>query len=64
MDLQDWLEYGRAEGFITGVYCDTHDGVPMTEAEMDDWQDGDDPCHHSVRIIGHDESLKELARNK
>lgn len=64
MDLHDWLEYGRAEGFITGVYCDTHDGVPMTEAEMDDWEEGDDPCHHSVRIIGHDERLKELARKK
>lgn len=64
MDLHDWLEYGRAEGFITHVYCDTHDGVPMTREEMDNWDLGDDPCHHSVRIIGHDDSLKELARKK
>lgn len=62
MDLQDWIEYGLSNGYCTPVYCDTHDGTPMTEAELELWEQGEDPCHHSVRIIGHEDDLKELAR--
>jgi len=62
MNLQEWLEYGQSQGFVTPVYCDTHDGVPLTVAELEMWEEGDDPCHHSVRIIAHEDSLKELAR--
>lgn len=62
MNLQEWIEYGASQGFCTTVYCDTHDGTPMTEAELSLWDEGEDPCHHSVRIIGHEDSLKELAR--
>lgn len=62
MDLQEWIEYGASRGYCTTVYCDTHDGTPMTEAELSLWDQGEDPCHHSVRIIGHESDLKELAR--
>ncbi len=62
MDFANWLEYGMEQGYCTTVYCDTHDGVPLTEAELELWEEGDDPCHHSVRLIAHEDSLKELTR--
>lgn len=62
MDFEDWLEYGVANGYITSPYCDTHDGIPVTPEELDKWDEGDDPCHHSVRLIAGHEELKQLAR--
>jgi hypothetical protein len=62
MDFAHWIEYGIKEGFCTAVYCDTHDGIPVTNAELEMWDQGEDPCHHSVRLIAGIEELKELAR--
>jgi hypothetical protein len=45
-----WLEYGKRQGWISEPQCATHDGIPMTEAEELQWNDGEDPCQHIVRL--------------
>lgn len=48
-----WLLHGLARKWITDVACATHDGTPMTDAEMDDvgWEGHDDDCIYIVRIL-------------
>lgn len=51
-DFQEWLEFGHAKGWITDVFCATHDGgySVMSEEEIQEWDDGGDPCMFVVRV--------------
>ena len=48
--LAEWIKYGQTRGWVSPVVCATHDGLPATAAEIADWDDGNDPCEHAVRI--------------
>lgn len=47
-----WLKLGRERGYISRVFCNTHDGYPMPEWEEEEWSDGLDPCCFAVRLYG------------
>jgi hypothetical protein len=49
-DFQEWLEFGHLKGWISDVFCNTHDGGPMTDEENQEWEDGGDPCMFCVRV--------------
>ena len=49
-DFWDWHALGVAQGWVSQVVCDTHDGLPMTDGEMEAWEDGDDPCIPALRL--------------
>jgi hypothetical protein len=37
--------------WITNPFCNTHDGDPyMTDEEMQEWEDGGDPCQLVIKI--------------
>lgn len=48
-----WLANGIEKGWISDPYCVTHDGglEYMSEEELEDWDQGGDPCQHVVRIM-------------
>jgi len=50
LDIQSWLEYGYKKGWVSDVFCNTHDGGPMSDEEMKEWEDGGDPCAFHVKI--------------
>jgi len=50
IDFWDWLEVGMKAGWISKPVCATHDGIPATEAEDNEWMEGFDPCQHIVRL--------------
>lgn len=50
MNLTEWLQYGIDKGYCSDGVCATHDGLPDTEEEMKEWEDGGDPCIPAVRI--------------
>lgn len=50
MDIIEWLEYGEKKGFCSKVVCDIHDGTPMTEEEMNEFDEGHDPCIFVIRV--------------
>jgi hypothetical protein len=54
--LEEWLAAGVAAGYCSPAVCETHGGVPLTEAEADRVEEGEDPCIVAVRIW-HDASL-------
>jgi hypothetical protein len=63
-DLEAWLEYGKKQGWIIPkVFCNTHDGVPMTDEEMTEFDDGGDPCIHVIRIFEAPEQQEQALRN-
>lgn len=51
-DFETWLSHGIAQKWISEVVCDTHDGLPFLEDEIDDWQEGLDFCVPAVRVYG------------
>jgi len=50
----EWLTYGVAKGWISNPVCDTHDGIPMSDKEIEMWDNGDDPCVPVIRLYGHE----------
>jgi hypothetical protein len=50
-NASDWYEYGLEKNWVTKIFCDTHEGPPLTDAEMIDWDEGNDPCSFHVKFI-------------
>jgi len=50
MTIYEWLQYGIDKGYCSDAVCATHDGLPDTDEEMQEWEDGGDPCMSAVRI--------------
>lgn len=48
--FDEWLAEGIEAGFCTRPVCDTHDGVPWTDEEAEQWEEGWDPCAPVVRL--------------
>ena len=48
-DVRDWIDYGIRQGWVTEA-CLTHDGIPSTPEEDDQWENGHDPCQHILRL--------------
>lgn len=55
LSLTEWLKYGYARGYCSDVVCDMHDGVPMTEPEIDEMEEHGEVCIPVVRVwVGRD----------
>lgn len=51
LSLAEWLAYGRGRGWISPIYCDTHNGMFMTESETAAFDAGEDPCLFTIRFL-------------
>jgi hypothetical protein len=47
MTFDEWLQYGLTQGWCGPAVCETHDGVPMSESELDEYGDS---CIHIIRL--------------
>ena len=50
IDFHAWISFGKEMGWCSDIVCDTHDGISMTDEEMEGWDEGDDPCIPAIRI--------------
>jgi hypothetical protein len=50
LDFEAWLNYGQDKNWVSHVFCDTHEGAPLTEEEDLEWSEGGDPCSFHVKI--------------
>lgn len=50
MDFVDWLQYGIDAGWVSELACGTHDGIPWTEEEAAEFEEGYDPCQPVLRV--------------
>ena len=51
MDFETWMKYGYDNNWISDVFCNTHDGGPLTDDEQQEWDEGGDPCMFCVRVM-------------
>lgn len=53
-DFYAWAEIGIKNGWISPIYCGTHDGGYdyFTDEERSDYDDGGDPCEFVFRVLG------------
>ena len=63
MTFDEWIKLGYDEGFCSPPVCSTHDGVPTTATEDEEWEDGEDPCMHIVRLYSGLEEKKSVEAN-
>jgi len=49
MTYSEWAEYGLRQGWVGPSICYTHDGLPLTEEEEEEFAEGD-PCVHILRL--------------
>jgi len=50
LTFDEWLTYGVGKGYCSAPVCNTHDGLPSSEEEDAQWEDGGDPCVPAVRL--------------
>ena len=58
MNFEEWLKKGYEMGWIGPPICQTHDGIPLTSEEDAEFDGGNDPCVHVLRLY-EDKSIKE-----
>lgn len=49
MTMEQWLKLGWDMGWCGPDVCETHDGLPMSEAEAEEFEESD-PCIHVIRL--------------
>lgn len=54
MNRYEWLEMGIKNGWCSEPACNTHDGLPSTDEEDKEWEEGHDPCVVAVRVYMED----------
>ena len=65
MDItfNEWITYGIEKGWCGPPVCYTHDGLPMSEQEMQEFYEGQDPCTHIVRMYEDIEMKQSIENN-
>ena len=49
IDFNQWIAFGMEKGWCGPPVCETHDGFPMSEQEVLEFEEHD-PCIHMVRL--------------
>ncbi len=60
MTFDEWIQIGVDNKWCGAPVCSSHDGIPMSEAEEQMWEEGSDPCHHVVRLYESEEVADEI----
>ena len=50
MNFAEWIQYGTNNKWCSHIICHTHDAIPFSDQELDEWNAGDDACVHIVRL--------------
>ena len=49
LTFEEWMHYGMLQGWTGPAVCYTHDGLPLSEEEQDEFEEGD-PCINILRL--------------
>jgi hypothetical protein len=63
IDFDHWMEIGLQRGFVGPPVCSTHDGIPMTRSEEEEFEQGFDPCIHVIRPYASEEERTNVEAN-
>lgn len=62
LDFDTWLSQGIEQGWCGPAVCQIHDGTPTSDSEDEEFEQGDDPCIHILRLYP-DQATKESVEN-
>lgn len=62
MDFDEWAALGLEKGWVGPAVCYTHDGLPLTGDEEDEFDEGD-PCVHILRLYESPEMKQAVEEN-
>lgn len=63
MTFDDWIRLGIESDYCGPPVCDTHDGTPLSDAEVDELDYGGDPCIHIIRLYPDSTTKYEVERD-
>lgn len=63
LSFEQWMKIGIDFGWCGPPVCYTHDGLPTTESDDEEWDNGGDPCIHIIRLYEDDEHKKSVEEN-
>jgi len=49
-DFEAWIKHGFEMGWCGPAICYTHDGIPISEPEQAEMDEGNDSCIHIIRL--------------
>ena len=61
--LHEWIRFGMEKGWIGPPCCYSHDALPTTEEEDDEFFEGGDPCINVLRLYDDEEHRKAVEDN-
>jgi hypothetical protein len=59
MNFNEWLEIGMSNRWCGPPVCYTHDGMPMTDTELDEMEDTD-ICLHMIRMYNDSDHAEQI----
>lgn len=59
ISFSEWLMIGFNAGWITDVVCNTHEGLPLKEYEMEAFNNGESLCVPIIRVWATDQGEYE-----
>jgi len=63
MDFDAWLAYGIDNKWCLYPTCYMHDGVPTTDEESLELDEGNDPCMHVIRLFSTPEEFEQAKKS-
>lgn len=63
MEFDEWMKIGIESGWCGPAVCYTHDGLPTSESDDEEWENGGDPCIHIIRLYEDEEHKKAIETN-
>jgi hypothetical protein len=60
--FDEWLQEGISSGFVGPAICYTHDGLPLSQQEDEEFEEGD-PCIHILRLYEDRETKNAVEEN-
>lgn len=62
MDFQEWLKYGMEQRWCGPIVCETHDGLPISYKEEEEFWEND-PCINILRVYMDAEHAEQVEEN-
>lgn len=62
MNFDEWIALGIEKGWCGPPVCYTHDGLPMSASEEEEFNEGD-PCIHIIRMYESKEIADAVVEN-
>lgn len=61
--FEEWLQTGMQNGWIGPPVCFTHDGIPSSASEDEEFESGYDPCQYGLRLYDDEQHMLEIQEN-